>query len=296
MEPMLAVHLENLLFLLLLVVAGLFQLLGRVARKVSGDAAKTASKAVPRSARPIPRAGPESDEERIRKFLEALGNPPASPPPPRTAQRPTYRKPLVLPRVPPIASPLPPLITRPPDLPSEFEVHREPIPIPAEQPRAAQESDEERIRKFLEALGNPPASPPPPRTAQRPTYRKPLVLPRVPPIASPLPPLITRPPDLPSEFEVHREPIPIPAEQPRAAQRSTEPVFQVHESTAPIVPAPTQPATTAHEITAQPQVVVPRRAIVTATLLRSKSSLREAIILREILGPPRGLQAPDATP
>src|SRR5438552_3970420 len=216
MEPMLAVHLENLLFLLLLVVAGLFQLLGRVARKVSGDAAKPTSKPVPRTARPIPRAGPESDEERIRKFLEALGNPPASPPPPRTAQRPTYRKPLVLPRVPPIASPLPPLITRPPDLPSEFEVHREPIPIPAEQPRAA--------------------------------------------------------------------------------QRSTEPVFQVHESTAPSVPAPTQPATTAHEITAQPQVVVPRRAIVTATLLRSKSSLREAIILREILGPPRGLQAPDATP
>ena len=32
-----------------------------------------------------------------------------------------------------------------------------------------------------------------------------------------------------------------------------------------------------------------------ATLLASKSSLREAILLREILGPPRGLQALDAT-
>jgi hypothetical protein len=32
-----------------------------------------------------------------------------------------------------------------------------------------------------------------------------------------------------------------------------------------------------------------------ATLLLSKSDLREAILLREILGPPRGLQAPDAT-
>jgi hypothetical protein len=32
-----------------------------------------------------------------------------------------------------------------------------------------------------------------------------------------------------------------------------------------------------------------------ATLLVSKSSLREAILLREILGPPRGLQALDAT-
>ncbi len=34
---MLAVHLENLLFLLLLVVAGLFQLLGRADRKRSGE-------------------------------------------------------------------------------------------------------------------------------------------------------------------------------------------------------------------------------------------------------------------
>ena len=32
-----------------------------------------------------------------------------------------------------------------------------------------------------------------------------------------------------------------------------------------------------------------------ATLLGSKSSLREAILIREILGPPRGLQALDAT-
>ena len=31
-----------------------------------------------------------------------------------------------------------------------------------------------------------------------------------------------------------------------------------------------------------------------ATLVGSKSSLREAILIREILGPPRGLQALDA--
>jgi len=33
-----------------------------------------------------------------------------------------------------------------------------------------------------------------------------------------------------------------------------------------------------------------------ATLLASKSSLREAILLREILGTPRGLQPLDVTP
>jgi hypothetical protein len=206
---MLAVHLENLLFLLLLVVAGLFQLLGRVARKTSTDETRRSSKPPPRTTKPIQRAPVESDEQRVRKFLEALGQPPASRPPPPVAQRPTYRKP------------------------------------------------------------------------------------RVPPLGSPLPPLVTRPPDLPSEFEVHREPIPIPAEQPRAAQRSTEPVFQVHESGAPPAPSSTEPAATTREIRTQPQVVVPRRAIVTATLLRSKSSLRDAIVIREILGPPRGLRALD---
>src|SRR5437762_5335324 len=116
---MLAVHLENLLFLLLLVVAGLFQLLGRAARKASADETKRTSEPPPRTMKPIPRAPVESDEQRVRKFLEALGQPPASRPPPPVAQRPTYRKPLVLPHVPPLGSPLPPLVTRPPDLRSE---------------------------------------------------------------------------------------------------------------------------------------------------------------------------------
>ena len=130
---MLAVHLDNLLFLLLLVLAGLFQLLGRAARKRSGEEEKQAPKPAPRMAKPIPRVATESDQERIRKFLEALGNPPSSSPPPPVTQRPTYRKPLVLPRIPPIASPLPPLVTRPPELPSEIEIHREAAPPLAQQ-------------------------------------------------------------------------------------------------------------------------------------------------------------------
>src|SRR5436190_9255596 len=118
---MLAVHLENLLFLLLLVVAGLLQLLGRAARKTSADEqTKPTPKPRPTAPRPIPRAPVESDEERIRKFLEALGQPAASPPPSPVAPRPTYRKPLVLPRVPPFASSLPPLVTRPPDIPPQI--------------------------------------------------------------------------------------------------------------------------------------------------------------------------------
>src|SRR5437016_82460 len=130
---MLAVHLENLLFLLLLVVAGLFQLLGRAARKGSADEEKPISTPLPKARKPIPRAPVESDQERIRKFLEALGHPPASSPPSPVAPRPTYRKPLVLPRVPPIASPLPPLVTRPPDIPHEIQVPAQTVAPAVEQ-------------------------------------------------------------------------------------------------------------------------------------------------------------------
>src|SRR6184192_838906 len=66
MEPMLAVHLENLLFLLLLVVAGLFQLLGRAARKGSADEEKPKSTPLPKARKPIPRAPVESDHDRLR--------------------------------------------------------------------------------------------------------------------------------------------------------------------------------------------------------------------------------------
>src|SRR5205807_5496926 len=84
---MLAAHLENLLFLLLLALAGLFQLLGRAARKTSTDEVEPTSKPAPRMPKPIPRAPAESDEERIRKFLEALGQPPTSRPPPPVVPR-----------------------------------------------------------------------------------------------------------------------------------------------------------------------------------------------------------------
>jgi len=207
---MLAVHLENLLFLLLLVVAGLFQLLARAARKGSTGETKPTPKPAPRMGKPIPRAPIESDEERIRKFLEALGQPSASRPPPPVAQRPTYRKPLVLPRVPPIASPLPPLVTRPPELPSEFEVHREPAPPPTPQP------------------------------------------------SRPLP----------------------------------EPTFQIHEAVAPPELVPVV-VTTVPEAKSQQPFAALGSTIHLTPLLRSPTGLRDAIIVREILGPPRGLRELD---
>jgi hypothetical protein len=201
---MLAVHLENLLFLLLLVVAGLFQLLGSAARKASTDETKRTSESPPRMSKPIPRAPKESDEERVRKFLEALGQPSASQPPP-VANRPTYRKPFLLPRVQPLGSPLPPLVIRPPDLPQEIQI---PVASPSAQPQ-----------------------------------------------------------------QTH--------------QPVGEVMFAVHETGAPLEPISGLNRATVDRT--QPQIAASARNIDVAALLRSPRGLRGAVIVREILGPPRAL-------
>jgi len=73
------------------------------------------------------------------------------------------------------------------------------------------------------------------------------------------------------------------------------PAFEVHEALAVELQQPPiiRPPVEAHAAATQ---AVAKRADFTmniATLLASKSSLRELILLREILGPPRGLQAFD---
>jgi len=154
-------------------------------------------------------------------------------------------------------------------------------------PRTPTASDEERIRKFLEALGQPAASPPPSPVAPRPTYRKPLVLPRVPPFASSLPPLVTRPPDIPPQIPA--ETVAPAVEQRRMRPSLAEPLFQVHEAKALSEPVAVVSAAVLSEDRTQPQTAAPQ-SIDVKTLLRSTPNLRGAIIVREILGPPRGLR------
>src|SRR5437763_13730110 len=120
---MLAAHLENLLFLLHLALAGLFQLLGRAARKTSTDEEEPIPKPAPRMAKPIPRAPAESDEERIRKFLEALGQPATSRPPPSVTPRTDIPPRPLAPVKPPISLPQHHLV-----LPREERRKREKVP------------------------------------------------------------------------------------------------------------------------------------------------------------------------
>lgn len=210
---MIAVHFENLLFLLFVAVAMLFQLLARAASKTrkDSDQQKRRSTSVPPR---IPQPQAETDEERVRKFLEALGRPETSTPPPPVRPRPTYQKPIVLPHVPPFASPLPPLTTRPPDLPRKIRLPGQRAPT--------------RPKKIL---------------------------------------------------------------KPRAAET---PAFEIHESLTPIdLPPIIKTPVEAYAIATRATLKPEQTETNIPALLRSTAGLRSAIILREVFGPPRSLQPLD---
>ena len=160
-------------------------------------------------------------------------------------------------------------------------------PTPTPVPRAPADSEEERIRKFLEALGQPTTSKPPPPVSARPTYQKPVVLPH-------MPPLTTRPPDLPRKIKLPGQITPT-YEGKTFTPKVAEPAkFEVHEGQIAPEPAPIiKTAAEAYAIATQP-ISKPEQAETNITaLLRSTSGLRDAIILREIFGPPRSLQPLD---
>jgi len=197
-----AAHLDSLLFLLLVAVAVLFQFLAKTAGKN-----QTKSTPTPRTPTPMRRAPTESDEDRIRKLLEALGQPPTSTPPPPVAPRTNIPPRPLAPVQPPIS--------------------------PFSQLRRERSRKREIIPKEI----------PPPRTV-------------------------------------------------RGTEKVVSPTFEVHEEPLPIAPPPIfkAPAETDAGVTPTIAKVEVRRTDI-PTLLASTSGLRDAMILREILGPPRGLQA-----
>jgi len=217
---MIAVSLDNLLFFLLIAVAALFQLLSKTISKAGkSDSNETSSLPKPQTPRPIQRAPRESDADRIRKFLEALGQPPTSTPPAPVAPRTD---------VPP--RPLAP-VQPPPVIPGRWR-------LPREQREKPDVSQKESF------------------PLEQPSRLQQIVPPPEPPPAAPA-------------FEVH-EAVPVELQQP------------------PVIKTPVEAYTATQAVT--------KRADFTmniATLLLSTSGLRDAILLREILGPPRGLQAFD---
>jgi hypothetical protein len=197
---------ENLLFILLIAAAALFKLL---ASKV-GEAKKRQEDLDRRSAtnqsapEPIEHGPLESDEERIRRFLEALGQPTGSRPPPP-----------VVPRT---------------DIPPRPLAPVQPPPGPFSVPRRRFTSKERRKRHVI-------------------PDEIPVVTPRV--------------------IEVQEQPV---QTEPRSDTKLPE------EAAATSADSKIKTAYTAADI---------------AGFLRSSTGQRNAIILREIFGPPRSLQPLD---
>jgi hypothetical protein len=138
------------------------------------------------------------------------------------------------------------------------------------------QTEEERVRRFLEALGQPAGSKPPPKVAPKRAVR---------PLMNPtLPPLTTAPPPLPSS---PTPTLPLPPPVPIQRRVFTPAVVQ-------------EPGFEVRDLGAQAsQDLVLSGRVATAgqqgflLKLRSAEGLRDAIVLREIFGPPRSLQAAD---
>ncbi|HEX8679861.1 MAG TPA: hypothetical protein VF683_07870 [Chthoniobacterales bacterium] len=184
---------------------------------------------------------------------------------------------------------------------------------PKEQPnapieRAPAQSEEERIRRFMEALGVPTtAAPPkaPPREVQpkKPREPKRKVLPvdpfpvprtRLPerPSPAPPPPVVVLPPPRPIAPPPTFPPAPTVINAPvvTTAQR-TAPEFEVADvSYQPEDPSVTGSAAAPAAVVRQ-DVVAGERAW--AARLATPESLRDAIVLREIFGAPRSMQSVD---
>ena len=153
-----------------------------------------------------------------------------------------------------------------------------PASAPPPIPRAPIESDDARIRKFLEALGQPVGSTPPPPVAHRTD-----IPPR--PVA-PIQPPSPYPRSIPSR----------PKQQIIPSKTSPElaPVFEVQGRLVPVEPQPEIKARVeAYAVATSPTPATARNPTSIAALLRSPSGLRDAIVLREIFGPPRSLQPLD---
>jgi hypothetical protein len=168
----------------------------------------------------------------------------------------------------------------------EARVKRQPAAPPARLPRQAShrpvETEEERVRRFLEALGIPEAPVAPP----------------------PVPPVVRR--ELPTEGPA--SPAPAPEPPPVPPRRPPKKKERVVLPTAP-EPAPALSADLASPLISSsdaPAYATERMAtmhppktmepasnqlgkIAVAEILASPESVRTALLLREILGPPRGL-------
>ena len=161
-------------------------------------------------------------------------------------------------------------------------------PVQRTQPK----TDADRIREFLEALGQPVGTAPPPKVQPR-TQNPPR------PLAPVQPPASMRPFGRP-EFRAWKEqvkeivmqqPTKLPPAGrvvvPSAPAEANEPGAWIAQEEAQVSVAQKKEVTSR---VSAPPTLAPSAETLWKQILRSPDSLRTAVILREIFGPPRGLQ------
>jgi hypothetical protein len=141
-------------------------------------------------------------------------------------------------------------------------------------PRSGEtQTEEERVRRFLEALGQPAGSTPPPKVAPK-REIQPRIFPK-------LPPFTAAPPPLPASPTPAVKPSPVLPIQRRVFTPAAvqEAGFEVHDIGAQVLSdlSPVERRTAAEQQSF-------------SLKFASTQDLRRAIILREIFGPPRSLQ------
>jgi hypothetical protein len=138
------------------------------------------------------------------------------------------------------------------------------------------QTEEERVRRFLEALGQPAGSMPPPKVAPK-RETQPRIFPKLPPLTAVPPPLPTSP------TSAVQAPPPVPIQRrvftPAVVQEGG---FEVQDIGA---------QASRDLVLSGRSAAAERRGFMLK--LASTQDLRSAIVLREIFGPPRSLQAVD---
>ena len=228
---------ENIFFVVLVAVVALVRWLSQVAENKKNAEAERQAGSPPAGGAPttFQRPPAQTEEERIRRFMEALGVPTSSPPPPPVQPRPT-------------------------------------------EPKTAQPKRAPSDRKFL------PVDPFPVPRPHLPEQRPPVVV-ATPPPAPAAPPPVPVPPATPlptRETTVLTRPLRQPAITSAIASE-----FEVQDLD----------AVTADDMQSGGRQVAPRYGVEATTQktslaarLANAQSLRDAIVLREIFGPPRSMQ------
>ena len=200
-------------------------------------------------------------------------------------------------------------------------------PANAPVPRAPAETEEERIRRFMEALGVPTSNAPIPKVA--PKVETPKPAPAAPPSKRggmpvdpfplprggfPLPPVVVAPAPLPQPPRPVAPPPLVPP--PPSVTPAAPPPLPTRETTVMADPSQRRPtrevrgaefevrdiSDAAYEVAELPGTGNTRRAAregaapsSIAARLANPQGLRDAIVLREIFGPPRSMQPLDLT-